>query len=513
MTGPFSRRVTAEIVTLADGGIAYVSVGESDLDDGFANLVVVTQDADLTSVQVPVYGQWIRSAGGTNYYLGLDSTDETVAVWHVTSTGQVSSHARDYVADSYPVAGVAGPDGTLYVAVGQFGADNTERASLWRISPAGDESIVALTPLDGTDITDQSNPVSVSLGTNGTAYVLASILGYDNGGNLNFSTGVLVVAADGSVHRVFLPTPTVSYDFATAGDLAVVGYHSPTGDGIAIIDSNGTRVDYPSVQVSDPIVSAADGSGAYVPTGLGQLLYVSAEGAVSPVDVGSFDGDIVAGPGATVYLLDGAGGRLIAVTDGVAEASALGATFDTATLQFAANGTVFAVLNDRGQEYRVAIPSAGFLSDVLYETDVSQVQVEVIGNTVHIVGQTPDGTQLLSVDSSGATVFDQFFSGDGYQPSGPVEIGPDGTFYYVFYEEIYGGPSDFQQLTRVFAANADGTREVFVTEGAPPMILDQFAANAVSVAPDGTLYVTVGTTDDNGQIVSTVHVVPAQSSL
>ncbi|MEH3139424.1 MAG: Ig-like domain-containing protein [Mycobacterium kyogaense] len=512
VTGPFSRRVTAEIVTLADGGIAYVSVGESDLDDGFANLVVVTPDADLTSVAVPVYGQWIRSAEGTNYYLGLDSTDETAAVWRVTSAGQVSSHVRGYAANSYPIAGVTGPDGTLYVAVSQFGVDNTERASLWRISPSEGESIIALTPLDGTDITDRSYARSVVLGTDGTAYVLADTIGREPDGQLNQSAGVLVVTADGSVYRSFLPVPSGADSIATAGGSAVFTWFDRNNSWVSVIDAEGNRVDYPVTGWQGDPVSTADGSGAYVRINGDELMYVNAEGAVSTVDVGTYRGDIVAGRGATVYLLDGAGSRLIAVTDGVAEASVLETSFSTASFQYGDDGTVFAILSD-GQEYRVAIPSAGFLSDVLYETDVSQFQVEVIGNTAHIVGLTPDGTQLLSIDSSGATVFDEFFSGDDYQPSGPVEIGPDGTFYYVFYEEIYGGPSDFQQLTRVFAANADGTREVFVTEGAPPMILDQFAANAVSVAPDGTLYVTVGTTDDNGQIVSTVHVVPAQSSV
>ncbi|OKH67437.1 hypothetical protein EB72_03530 [Mycobacterium sp. SWH-M1] len=512
VTGPFSRRVTAEIVTLADGGIAYVSVGESDLDDGFANLVVVTPDADVTSILVPVYGQWTRSAEGTNYYLGLDSTDETVAVWRVTSTGQVSSHVRGYAANSFPVGSVAGPDGTLYVAVSQFGADSTERASLWRISPAGDESIVALTPLDGTAITDRSYAKSVVLGTDGTAYVLADTIGVEPDGRLNQSGGVLVVTADGSVYRSFLPVPSGAHSIATAGPLAAFAWFDRNNSWVAVVDAEGNRIDHPVTGFQGDPVSTADGSGAYVRIGGGQLLYVNADGAVSTVDVGNYRGDIVAGRGATVFVFDGAGGRLIAVTDGVSQSSALGTTFDVGSLQFADDGTVFAIVGD-GFGYRVAIPSAGFLSDVLYETDVSQVQVEVIGNTAHIVGQTPEGTQLLSIDSSGATVFDEFFSYDGYMPSGPIEIGPDGTFYYVFYEEIYGGPSNVQQLTRVFAANADGTREVFVTEGAPPMILDQFSANAVSVAPDGTLYVTVGTTDDYGQIVSSVHVVPAQSSI
>ncbi len=512
VSGPLSRRVTSEVVTLADGGIAFVPVSESDYDDGFANLVVVTPEATLTSILVPVYGQWIRSAEGTNYYLGLDSTDETAAVWRVTSAGQVSSHVRGYAANSYPIAGVTGSDGTLYVAVSQFGLDNTERASLWRISPSGDESIVALTPLDGTEITDRSYARSVVLGTDGTVYLLADTTGVEPDGRLNQSAGVLVVTADGSVYRSFLPVPSGADSIATAGDTAVFGWYDRNNSWVAVVDAEGNRIDHPVAGFQGDPVSTTDGSGAYLRIGGGQLLYVNADGSVSTVDVGTYRGDIVAGRGATVYLLDGAGGRLIAVTDGVSQSSALGATFDVGSLQFADDGTVFAIVGD-GFGYRVAIPSAGVLTDTLYGTDVSQFQVEVIGNTAHIAGQTADGTQLLSIDSDGATVFTEFFSYDGNMPSGPVEIGPDGTFYYAFYEEIYGGPSDVQQLTRVFAANADGTREVFVTEGAPPMIFDQFAASAVSVAPDGTLYVTVGTTDDNGQIVTTVHVVSAATSL
>ncbi|WP_166429136.1 Ig-like domain-containing protein [Mycolicibacterium obuense] len=512
VSGPFSKRVTSEVVTLADGGVAFVPVGESDFDDGFANLVVVTPEATLTSVLVPVYGQWIRSAEGTNYYLGLDSTDETVGVWRVTSTGQVSSQVRGYAANSFPVGGIAGSDGTLYVAVSQIGVDNTERASLWRISPSGDESIVALTPLDGTEITDRSYARSVVLGTDGTVYLLADTTGVEPDGRLNQSAGVLVVTADGSVYRSFLPVPSGASSIATAGNYAVFTWFDWNNAWVAVLDAEGHRVDHPVTAWQGDLISTTDGSGAYVPLGGGQLLYVDAEGVVSTVDVGTYRGDIAAGRGATVYLLDGAGARLIAVTDGVSQSSALGTTFDVGSLQFADDGTVFAIVGD-GFGYRVAIPSAGVLTDTLGETDVSQLQVEVIGNSAHIAGQTADGTQLLSINSSGATVFDEFFSYDGNMPSGPVEIGPDGTFYYAFYEEIYGGPSNVQQLTRVFAANADGTREVFVTEGAPPMIFDQFAASAVSVAPDGTLYVTVGTMNDNGQIVTTVHVVPAETNL
>lgn len=512
VTGPFSRRVTSEVVTLADGGIAFVPVGESDFDDGFAYLVVVTPEAGLTSVEVPVYGQWIRSAEGTNYYLGLDSTDETVAVWRVSSAGQVSSHVRGYAANAYPVAGVTGPDGTLYVAVGQYGANNTERASLWRISPAGDESIVALTPLDGTDITDQSYATSVVLAQDGTAYLLALTVGVEPDGRINQSAGVLVVTADGATYRTFLPVPSGANSIATAGDSAVFAWYDRNDAWVAVVDAEGHRVDHLVAGWQGDPVSTADGSGAYLAIDGSELLYVNAAGAVSTVDVGSYGGEIVAGRGATVYVFDGAGGRLIAVTDGVAEVSELGTSFSTASLRFAADGTLFAVLDD-GQEHRIAIPSAGVITETLYETDVTPFQIEVIGNTAHIVGLTPDGTQLLSIDSDGATVFDEFFSSDGYQPSGPVEIGPDGTFYYALYEESYDGPSGFQQTTRVFATNADGTRQVFVTEGAPPMILDQFSTGAVSLAPDGTLYVTVGTRDENGQISTVVHVVPAQTSL
>ncbi len=512
VTGPSSRRVTSDVVTLTDGGIAFVPVGRSDLNDGFANLVVVTPEANLTSVSVPVYGQWMRSVEGTNYYLALDATDETVAVWRVTSAGQVSSYVRGYAGNSNPVGSVAGSDGTLYVAVSQFGVDNTERASLWRISAAGDESTVALTPLDGTEITDRSYARSVVLGTDGTVYLLADTIGVEPDGRINQSVGVLVVTADGSVHRSFLPAPSGADSIATAGDTTVFTWFDRNNSWIAVIDAEGNRVDHPVAGWQGDPVSTVDRSGAYVRIGGGQLLYVNAEGAVSTVDVGPSRGDIVAGRGATVYVFDGTDGRLIAVTNGVAEVSALGTSFDIGSLQFADDGTVFAIVGD-GFEYRVAIPSAGVLTEPLWASDVSGVQVEVIGNAAHIVGQTPDGTQLLSIDSDGTTVFDKFFSYDDYQPSGPVEIGPDGTFYYVFYEEIYGGPSDFQQLTRVFAANPDGTREVFVTEGAPPMILDQFFANAVSLAPDGTLYVTVGTMDEDGQISTTVHVVPAAMNL
>ncbi|MHA0284943.1 Ig-like domain-containing protein [Mycobacterium sp. C3-094] len=512
VTGPASRRVTSDVVTLADGGIAFVPVGQSDVDDGFASLVVVTPDADLTSMQVPVYGQWIRSAEGTNYYVGLDSTDETVVVWRVTATGQVSSHARGYAANAYPVGGVAGPDGTLYVAVSQLGADNTERASLWRISSAGDESVVALTPLDGTAITDRSYATSVVLTPDGTAYVLADTIGVEPDGRLNQSAGVLVVAADGSVHRTFLPTPSGADSIATAGNSAVVTWFDRDSAWVAVVDAEGHRVDHLVTGWQGGPVSTADGSGAYLAIDGSGLLYVNAAGAVRTVDVGSYGGEIFAGRGATVYVFDGAGGRLIAVTDGVAEVSELGTSFSTASLRFAADGTLFAVLDD-GQEHRIAIPSSGVITETLYETDVTPFQVEVIGNTAHIVGQTPDGTQLLSIGSDGTPIFDKFFPSDGYQPSGPVEIGPDGTFYYTLYEESYDGPSGFQQTTRVFAAGPDGTRQVFVTEGAPPMILDQFSTGAVSLAPDGTLYVTVGTRDENGRISTVVHVVPAQTSL
>ncbi len=515
ITGPFSRQVTSEIITLADGGIAYVSIGESDLDDLSARLVLVTADAELSTVAVSSYGEWVHAADGTHYYVGLLDDDATVAVWRVTSEGEVYSHIRGYSDSiSESIQAVAAPDGTLYLAVGQPGADNTDRASIWRISRTGDDSLVALTALDGTAITDRSYAVSVVLGADGTAYLLASPLGIDDEyGIVNQAVAVLIVRADGTVSRDFIPTvPAGAYDIVTAGSYGVFPYFTRQGSFIAVVDSAGNRVDHPVAGWQGDPVTTTDGSGAYVALGGGTLLYVDAEGAVSTVDVGSYRGDIVTGPGATVYLFDGVGGRLISVTDGVAQSSALGTTFDSGSLYFADDGTIFAVVGD-DWEHQIAIPSTGFLTDALYGTDVSEFQFEVIGNTAHIVGYTPDGAQLLSINSAGATVFDEFFSYDGYLPSGPVEIGPDGTFYYVFYEEIYGGPSDFQQLTRVFAANADGTREVFVTEGAPPMILDQFFANAVSVAPDGTLYVTVGTTDDDGQVSTTVHVVPAETTL
>lgn len=496
-----------DIVERVDGSIAFLTFEATagSWGETTTRLVTVTTGGTMNVELVGSQGRFLTAADGTVYYVALaprEDDEPSVGVWRLTADGEIHTHTYGYEAaqnDSGREATV-GTDGTLYLAVGQVvpGAQFHTRASLWTISATGAEATYALTSLTGTDITDLSYPHEVTLAADGTAYLVATTVALADDAPTQ-AAGVLVVGADGSVHRVALPgVPASANHIVAVGDYGVLPWFDANGGWLSVIDAAGNMTHHPNPTATGDIVAATDGSGAYLGTEDG-ILYVSPAGTVTTLDVGWNGGQLIAGPDGTVYLLNMSGDLVSLSADAITTTPVGGtASLSAGSVEFSADGTPFLLVDDAEM---VQLSVGGDTGPGFSQSGWETIQFEVVGDAAILVGQAFDRTRLVAVAGDGTTLVDRSFSPPTGYPVGPVEFA-DGTFYVTCLEQ----PASDIYITHVWAVDAATATEVFTGAGAPAAVWNP-GSKTVTVGSDGTVFVSLTEYEDPETVLTKIYVV------
>ncbi|WP_051053438.1 Ig-like domain-containing protein [Mycolicibacterium chubuense] len=553
--------ITTDASSLAGSGSTYVSVLTADgrvlttaevpgqpahlvteaRPDG--TLLVTTTDVQAQKTYFTAVGSagqatTVKTVDGASYYFPATASNGTIFTLITLQDEQNAFHfslvriAPDNTVTTYalntsatgPVGAysppVVGPDGAAYV----LSADAaTQQASIFVVRPDGSSfstspiSVLQATPIVvGADGTAYAAALTINEAAQQYETTIVTIKGSDvtTRSVVGLPASQLIAAPDGSVlltvtdvtseqYSLVRITPTGITSSATASGL-VESWPQVAADGTAYLTGSGDaaqvtvlRPDGSSLIVElpgDPIQGQVSQFGitgigpdnkAYIPVSLGDGFGVAVVGASGLETTYPIDGFPTQAP-----VFD-ANGHAIQTVD-----TGLGST----QLVVLSTGATSTALAGSAAQSQGIVPSV-----VVGPEGTAFLLTTYADGTVHGLAFNPDGTTVGTFTDHGTVALVLKLGGlQGYSGSQFV-FGPDGTAYVTVDDVDNTSSTAAYTKATVYAMNATGVTKV-------AEVADAYGL-AVTVAPDGTVYLSTTTGDLTGGFTTTVRAISTTDAL